>query len=102
MFNGTPAPGDLNDPGFNLTGFLNQHGPEVIDPMLKSTISFIREKFGIERIVSSGYCYGGRYTFRLLSQGHGVSAGFAAHPSLLEDDEIVAIAGPASVAAAGE
>jgi dienelactone hydrolase len=100
LFNGTPAPGDLNDPAFNLTGFLYRHRPEVIDPMLDSAVSFIREKLGINKIVSTGYCFGGRHAFRLLSGGRGVSASFAAHPSLLEDSEIEAITGPATVAAA--
>lgn len=85
-----------------MTGFLYQNRPEVIDPILKSSVDFIREKLSVDNIVATGYCFGGRYAFRLLSEGHHVRAAFAAHPSLLEDEEIAKITGPVSVAAAGE
>uniref|UniRef100_A0A8H7TQ34 Zn(2)-C6 fungal-type domain-containing protein n=1 Tax=Bionectria ochroleuca TaxID=29856 RepID=A0A8H7TQ34_BIOOC len=97
---GKPAPVDLIDPGFNMTGFLYQNRPEVIDPILKSSVEFIRERFSVNNIVATGYCFGGRYAFRLLSEGRHVKAAFAAHPSLLEDGEISNITGPVSVAAA--
>ncbi|VUC29391.1 unnamed protein product [Clonostachys rosea] len=100
MFGGKPAPVDLIDPNFNMTGFLYQNRPEVIDPILKASVDFIREKFAVSNIVATGYCFGGRYTFRLLSEGNHVKVGFAAHPSLLEDAEIASITGPVSVAAA--
>lgn len=67
MFNGTPAPGDLVDPAFNLTDFLNEHRPEVIDPLLASVVDFIHEKLGIDSVVATGYCFGGRHSVRLLS-----------------------------------
>ena len=103
MFNGTPAPEDINgNPSFNLTEFLYDHRPAIIDPMLASTIKYIREKLGADKIVATGYCFGGRHSFRVLAEGKGADVGFAAHPSLLEDEEIQAITGPASVAAAGE
>ncbi|CAK7205273.1 hypothetical protein SEUCBS139899_008040 [Sporothrix eucalyptigena] len=108
MFNGTPAPGDINVPGFNTTTFLNTHGPTQTDPIVAAGIAYIRS-LGITRIGATGYCYGGRYAFRaggnLTSAGGkadtaGAQAVFAAHPSMLTDDEISAIQGPASVAAA--
>jgi dienelactone hydrolase len=102
MFNGTPAPADLNDPAYNLTDFLYRHRPEIIDPILDSVISFITQQLGVDKVVTAGYCFGGRHSFRLLSEGRGVSASFTAHPSLLEDAEITAITGPVSVAAAGQ
>lgn len=105
LFNGTPAPGDINVPGFNTTMFLNTHGPEQTDPIVAAGIAYIRS-LGTTRIGATGYCYGGRYAFRAggnltsISPGQGASAVFAAHPSMLTDDEIKAIQGPASVAAA--
>lgn len=104
LFNGTPAPGDINVPGFNTTTFLNSHGPAQTDPIVAAGIAYIRS-LGITRIGATGYCYGGRYAFRaggnLTSpQGGGAHAVFAAHPSMLTDEEISAIQGPASVAAA--
>jgi dienelactone hydrolase len=102
MFAGNPAPGDINVPGFNTTEFLAQHGPEVTDPIIATTISYLRTKLGVKRIAAPGYCFGGRYAFRFLAgDGEGrVDVGFAAHPSLLEGAEISAIQGPVSVAAA--
>lgn len=103
LFNGTPAPEDINGtPNFNVTEFLNDHRPEVTDPLIASTLEFIKNEQGAKKVVATGYCFGGRYAFRVLAEGKGVDAAFAAHPSLLEDAEIEAITGPASIAAAGE
>ncbi|KAK3898508.1 protein AIM2 [Staphylotrichum tortipilum] len=100
LFNGSPAPGDINVPGFNTTAFLAAHGPEVTDPIIASTIAYLRQKHGITHIAATGYCFGGRYSFRVLAPGGGVEVGFAAHPSLLEGGEITGIAGPVAIAAA--
>ncbi|GKT40510.1 hydrolase tropI [Colletotrichum spaethianum] len=100
LFNGSPAPNDINLPGFNTTQFLAQHGPNVTDPIVANSIKYLREKLGVDKIAVTGYCFGGRYSFRVLADGKGADIGFAAHPSLLTDDEINAITGPASVAAA--
>lgn len=102
MFNGTPAPGDINgQPDFDVAKFLADHSPEVTDPIIATAIDFLRTELGVKKVVATGYCFGGRYTFRVLAEGKGVDVGFAAHPSLLEDAEISAITGPASIAAAG-
>lgn len=100
MFNGTPAPLDFDTPGFNATEFTLKHGPNATDPILATAVAYLKTT-GVEKIAATGYCYGGRYTFRVLAAG-GVDVGFAAHPSLLEDPEILAITGPISVAAAGK
>ncbi|KAK4123122.1 alpha/beta-hydrolase [Parathielavia appendiculata] len=103
LFNGSPAPGDINVPGFNTTEFLAQHGPSVTDPIIAATVSYLRSKLGVIRIAAPGYCFGGRYAFRFLDDdapAGGVDVGFAAHPSLLEAGEIAAIRGPVSIAAA--
>ncbi|CAG9987018.1 unnamed protein product [Clonostachys byssicola] len=102
LFNGTPAPAakDPYNPNYNQTEFLARHNPKVIDPMIDATIRYIRNVLGINRIVASGYCFGGRHAVRVLSEGRGVSASFAAHPALLQDDEILGITGPVTIAAA--
>jgi dienelactone hydrolase len=102
LFNGTPAPSDLNDPTFNTTAFLAAHGPDAVEPLIARAIAYLRAAPGVERVAATGYCYGGRYAFRSVARGKGADAAFAAHPSLLEDAEILAINGPASVAAAGK
>ncbi|KAI5859803.1 alpha/beta-hydrolase [Durotheca rogersii] len=101
LFNGTPAPGDINgQPSFNLTKFLADHRPEITDPIIATAIDFLRAELGVEKVAVTGYCFGGRYAFRVLAEGKGADVGFTAHPSLLEDAEISAITGPISVAAA--
>ncbi|KAI0379366.1 alpha/beta-hydrolase [Hypomontagnella monticulosa] len=100
MFNGTPAPADIDQPGFNTTQFLNQHTAEVTDPIIDTAITFMRTTLGVKKILVTGYCFGGRYTFRFLAEGKGADVGFAAHPSLLEDGEILARKGPVSIAQA--
>ncbi|KAK4232835.1 dienelactone hydrolase family-domain-containing protein [Achaetomium macrosporum] len=92
MFDGKPAPMDFNMPGFNATEFTLKHGPNATDPILAKAVAY-PQTTGVEKIAATGYCYGGRYAFR-------VDAGFAAHPSLLENAEIEAITRPMSVAAA--
>jgi dienelactone hydrolase len=99
MFNGTPAPTDINVPSFNTSQFLAQHDALATDPIVAAAVALLRGTFGIKRIGSTGYCYGGRYSFRAAG-GNGTDVAFAAHPSLLGDDEIAAVKGPASVAAA--
>ncbi|KAK4038068.1 dienelactone hydrolase family-domain-containing protein [Parachaetomium inaequale] len=99
MFDGKPAPMDFDTPGFNATEFTLAHGPNATDPILAKAVAYLQTT-GVDKIATTGYCYGGRYAFRMLAAGKGVDAGFAAHPSLLEDVEIAAITKPMSVAAA--
>lgn len=102
LFDGEPAPADLNDPNFNATEFLAAHGPAVTDPKVEKTIRWIRAKYGRKYALAiTGYCFGGRYAFRFIADGKGGDVAFTAHPSLLEDDEVLAITKPASIAAAG-
>ncbi|TQN71648.1 Hydrolase tropI, partial [Colletotrichum shisoi] len=88
--------------GFNATEFLKAHGPAVTDPKVEKAIAYMRDKMDIQKIASTGYCFVGRFAFRALGlpQNKGVQVAFAAHPTLLGDDEIKAIKGPASLALA--
>ena len=85
LFNSSPAPGDINVPGFNTSAFLEAHGPDVTDPIVAKTIDYLRTKLGVKKIGLTGYCFGGRYAFRFVSEGKGGEAAFTAHPSLLEN-----------------
>ncbi|KAL8297961.1 hypothetical protein RB600_002805 [Gaeumannomyces tritici] len=100
LFDGVPAPEDLNKPGFNSTAFLAKYNAGVTDPKLATSIKYLREVLGAKVVGGTGYCYGGRYSFRFAAKGKGLDAAFAAHPSLLEDGEIVAATKPAGIAAA--
>lgn len=69
---------------------------------MRSTMKYMRQKLGVDRIGAVGYCWGGKYVPRFLAQGNGIDVGFIAHPSNLEASEIEAIAGPISIAAGGK
>ncbi|KAH6624168.1 Alpha/Beta hydrolase protein [Chaetomium sp. MPI-SDFR-AT-0129] len=107
LFAGEPAPGDINVPGFNTTAFLAAHEPSVTDPIIASTLTYLRTELNVTRVAAPGYCFGGRYAFRLLSPSpiegawtEGIDVAFAAHPSLLESGEITAIGAPVAIASA--
>ncbi|KAK8075976.1 alpha/beta-hydrolase [Apiospora phragmitis] len=88
LFDGAPSPLHMNAPGFNQTRFLEAHGPDVADPLVAKGVRYLRDVCGARRVAVAGYCYGGGL----------VDAAFAAHPSGWTDEEIGAIARPASVA----
>ncbi|KAL0936820.1 dienelactone hydrolase family protein [Colletotrichum truncatum] len=103
LFNGKPRSEDPKS-GFNATEFFGSHGPSVTDPIVSASLSYMREQLGVNKVASVGYCFGGRYAFRALGlpKDKAVNVAFAAHPTLLGDDEIKAITGPASLAIAAE
>ncbi|PSR78958.1 dienelactone hydrolase family-domain-containing protein [Coniella lustricola] len=102
LFNGQPAPSDLNDPTFNTTAFLAAHGPDVTDPVINTAIEFINNNLNTTKLAVTGYCFGGRYSFRFTDPARSLKAdvAFAAHPSAWEDEEVSAIGAPTAVAAA--
>ncbi|RAL58671.1 hypothetical protein DID88_002977 [Monilinia fructigena] len=55
---------------------------------------------GYTKIGAVGYCFGGKYVARYLAEGKGIDVGYVAHPSFIEEDELRAIKGPFSIAAA--
>ncbi|KAH8684926.1 dienelactone hydrolase family-domain-containing protein [Ilyonectria robusta] len=97
IFRGDPAPHDIY---FDADEFLAKHTTNVTDPVIETTIRYMRDTLCFDRIAVTGYCFGGRYAFRFLQEGRGADIGFAAHPSFLQDSEVLAISGPASIAAA--
>lgn len=99
-FRGNPAP--LNMTGFNLTAWVNTHPTSIVDPLIDASIKYMRTELGVKNIGAAGYCFGGRFVARFLAAGKGVKAGFTAHPSLVSTSEWQGVAGPISIAAAGE
>lgn len=87
---------------FDLGKWFGKHGTERVDPIAEATIRAMREKYGVEKLGGVGYCLGAKYVSRFLTSGKGLDAGYFAHPSLVTPDEIKAIAGPLSIAAAGK
>jgi len=98
LFHGDPAP--LNAPAdFNLMKWLQGHGRESVDPIVEAALKEIK-KLGAKKIGGVGYCFGAKYVVRHLKMGE-LDAGFTAHPSFVEPDELKAVQRPLSIAAAG-
>ena len=60
LFQGDPIP--LNHAeGFDFTKWLDPaHLPVKVDPVVDSTIQYIREELGLEKIGGAGYCFGAK------------------------------------------
>jgi dienelactone hydrolase len=99
-FRGNPLP--QNTTGVNLTDWVNSHPVSVVDSIIEASIKHMRSDLGVKNIGTAGYCFGGRFVARSLAAGKGVKAGFTAHPSLVSAAEWQRVAGPVSIAAAGE
>lgn len=78
--------------------FFAANNEEVVDGRIATAVQYLKEELGIEKFGVTGYCFGGRYAFRVQE----ASAVFAAHPSNLLDEEISGVGLPASLAVAGE
>ncbi|KAI1358176.1 dienelactone hydrolase [Xylaria arbuscula] len=99
LFNGTPSTVDLNDmTPAQKEVFLAAATPEDTDNLIAVGLDYLQTVKNISRIATTGYCFGGRFAFRWLAEGTGVSVGFAAHPSNLQNEEIVAITNPVAIA----
>ncbi|OMP89142.1 Protein AIM2 [Diplodia seriata] len=59
-----------------------------------------RGGLGCERVGGVGYCFGAKYVVRNLHGGERIDAGFVAHPSFVDADELKGITRPLSIAAA--
>ncbi|KAI9762561.1 MAG: hypothetical protein M4579_000364 [Chaenotheca gracillima] len=100
LFNGDPVP--LNKPGdFDIFKWLEAgHKPENVEPIITAVIKALRNEMGVKRIGGVGYCFGGKYVITNLRPGSGIDVGYTAHPSFVESDELRALKGPLSIAAA--
>ena len=77
------------------------HQPARVEPVCKAAIKHLQEKESIKHLAVVGYCFGAKYVARALAKGAGADVGYVAHPSFVEDEELRKIAGPLSIAAAG-
>ncbi|RHZ60718.1 dienelactone hydrolase family protein [Aspergillus thermomutatus] len=100
LFHGDPV--KLNRPAtFNLMSWLEGHPVDRVDPVVDSVIQYMRTQLGCKRIGAVGYCFGAKYVVRFLRPEEGkFDAGFIAHPGFVELEELCAITGPLSIAAA--
>ncbi|KHN95932.1 dienelactone hydrolase [Metarhizium album ARSEF 1941] len=103
LFNGDPV--KLNRPdGFDFMAWLskgtdgnNPHTAPYVDPVVEAGIKYI-QGLGITKLGAVGYCFGAKSVIRHYKDG--IDVGFVAHPSFVEEDELAAIGGPLSIAAA--
>jgi dienelactone hydrolase len=103
LFNGDQV--ELNKPDdFDIFDWLykgrngkGSHLPENVDKYVVEGIKALRD-LGVKKIAAVGYCFGAKYVVRHYKSG--IDVGFVAHPSFVEDDELKAITGPLSIAAA--
>ncbi|KAK5114518.1 hypothetical protein LTR62_002453 [Meristemomyces frigidus] len=105
LFEGDPIP--LNRPeSFDIMAWLQKgrkgkgHGKDQVDPIVEAVIKEMRDNLGVKRIGSVGYCFGAKYVARFLAKGKGIDVGAMAHPSFVDADEIKAMTGPLTIAAA--
>lgn len=81
------------------------HDPASIDPVVAACVAKMRGPLGLGRVAAVGYCFGAKYVVRfLVGEGKGaggecVDAGFLAHPSFVDEEELRAVKGPVAVAA---
>ena len=65
----------------------------------------MRSEYSVKRIGAVGYCFGGKYVARFLGKVGAdnnavVDVGYTAHPSFVDEEELQAMNGPLSIAAA--
>lgn len=104
LFSNDPAPLDAfsgnND--FDIGHWFQTHGPETVQPVVKQVKSSLLGELGVKKLGAVGYCFGAKYVVEGLAEGGSIDAGFIAHPSAIERDELRAIKKPLSIAAAGK
>ncbi|KAI9725558.1 MAG: hypothetical protein M1828_003046 [Chrysothrix sp. TS-e1954] len=105
-FHGDPVPMDAMMAGkFDIFAWLAKHPTPRVDPVVTEVIQTMRSKYGVEKLGIAGYCFGGKYVVRFLgATGAAANAkadvGYTAHPSMVDAEELRAIDGPLSIAAA--
>ncbi|KAL1964139.1 hypothetical protein VTN77DRAFT_7227 [Rasamsonia byssochlamydoides] len=103
LFNGDAVPLNYEDvSSFDVFKWLQRHTIAEVDPIVEAVIKELRGGGplpGSKHIGAVGYCFGGKYVCRFLKEGF-IDAGFIAHPSSVEPDELGGIEGPLSIAAA--
>ncbi|KAI2470169.1 dienelactone hydrolase [Annulohypoxylon bovei var. microspora] len=75
----------------------NPHTKEAVDPIIETAITYLKEQ-GVNKLGAVGYCFGAKYVARHFKNG--IQAGFVAHPSFVDEDELESFKAPLSIAAA--
>jgi len=99
LFHGDPHP--INDDTVDLWAWLAKHPVGRVDPVVEGALKALRNNGQFEWVGAVGYCFGAKYLVRWLKRSdQKIDAGFVAHPSFVEAEELRSITGPLSIAAA--
>ncbi|KAF7713652.1 Dienelactone hydrolase family protein [Penicillium ucsense] len=90
---------DMDSGKVDFGAWLPKHQPANVDPVVEAAIKYVRETLGVKKVAAVGYCFGAKYVTRFLKTNK-VDVGFVAHPSFVTHEELGAIQGPYSIAAA--
>lgn len=91
----------LNRPAdFDIQKWRLNHPTARIDPVIEIVIKYINTDLRISKIGAVGYCFGGKYVARFLKPECGITAGYMAHPSFVDVEEVKGVRGPLCIAAA--
>ncbi|KAF3030959.1 acyl-CoA/sterol acyltransferase [Penicillium rubens] len=102
LFHGDPVPLNNRPASFDLMTWLKGppgHLPDRVEPVVRAILTEMKTKMGCERVGAIGYCFGAKYAVRLLQPGF-CDVAYVAHPSFVDAEELQAIKGPLSIAAA--
>ncbi|KAJ5232772.1 Hydrolase tropI, partial [Penicillium chermesinum] len=91
LFHGDAVPLQRS-PDFDLQNWLNRHLPPRVEPVVLAVLKEMRTTLGCERVGSAGFCFGAKYSIRLLQPGQ-FDAAWVAHPSFVDAEEVAAIKG---------
>ncbi|KAK1147656.1 hypothetical protein N8T08_000998 [Aspergillus melleus] len=89
---------DMESGKADLPAWIPNHQPAVIDPIVESTLKYVRQDLGAKKVASVGYCFGGKYVCRFAKPGK-FDVGYTAHPSFVTEEELGGITTPLSIAA---
>ena len=76
------------------------HTLKEVEPKVVESIKYLQSEHGITKIGAVGYCFGAKYVVRNMKGPGSIDAGFVAHPSFVEEQEVENMVGPFSIAAA--
>ncbi|KAJ5942825.1 hypothetical protein N7516_002993 [Penicillium verrucosum] len=102
LFHGDPVPLNNRPASFDLMSWLKGppgHLANRVEPVVQAILKEMKSNMGCERVGAVGYCFGAKYAVRLLQPGL-CDVAYVAHPSFVDTEELQAIQGPLSIAAA--
>jgi len=90
---------DSSSEPFNFPAWFQNHPSDQVQAIVDKVLAQIKSEFSPKKIASVGYCFGAKYTIRLLAKPE-VDSGYVAHPSFVTLEEVAEVKGPLSICAA--